>query len=175
MYDLTCDKGVQILLPTHLPHDRVLSATAHKCCLERWREMIPALHSASRAFAKPSGIPTGPVSFPQPSCSPSIQTNSKNLVRNKPSHPSRLRADQSSSAGKDLGVLVGRELSNISNVSVWPRRPMAAWAALGRALPTSKGGAAPVGKSGALCSMVGSSVQEKPGALGMGPAQEPQR
>lgn len=75
--------------------------------------MIPAPHPAPQAFAKPSGIPTGPVIFHQPCCSPSIQSNSKNLVRNKPSHPSRLRADllQSSTAEKDLGVVVDKELS----------------------------------------------------------------
>lgn len=75
--------------------------------------MIPAPHPAPQAFAKPSGIPTGPVIFPQPCCSPSIQSNSKNLVRNKPSHPSRLRAEllESSTAEKDLGVVVDKELS----------------------------------------------------------------
>lgn len=66
--------------PTHSPSSQHRGVShSPGCCLERWRGIIPTLHPAHQAFAKPSGNLPGPVLFAQPSSPQCIQTNSEHL------------------------------------------------------------------------------------------------
>lgn len=98
-----------------------------------------------------------------PCCSPSIQSNSKNLVR------------KVALQRRTWELWWTKSCPRVSNVSLWPGRPVSAWAALGRALPTSKGGAALVGHIWSSVSHAGFLSTRETWSSGMGPAEELQR
>jgi len=70
-----------------------------------------------------------------------VQQSQMHLGRNNPMHQYRLGADllQSSSAERDLGVLVDNRLTMSSSVPLLPRKLMGPWGALRRVWPAGQG------------------------------------
>lgn len=143
-YGLTCDKSVQIHLHAHLPHGSVVSHSPQMLSGEMERDdpcspscppgLCQTLRNTHRACDLSPALLQSihPKQFKEP--------GKESLV----THPgSGLTCCKVALQRRTWGLWWTKSCPRVSNVSLWPRRPMGAWAALGRALPTSEGGVAP--------------------------------